>query len=76
MISILTLIALGLFKTLDNMVTPSSVKAYGGYRRLPLPLFGFEVTNCDLKEANSSLLNWSIKSDRIQWGQKNLKRGK
>jgi hypothetical protein len=30
MISILTFTALGLFKTLDSMATPSSVKAYGG----------------------------------------------
>jgi hypothetical protein len=36
------------------MATPSSVKAYGGYRRPPLALFRFEVTICDLKEANSS----------------------
>src|SRR3972149_1780083 len=63
MISILTWIALRLFKTLDNIATPSWVRAYGGYLRLPLPLLRFEVPICDLKEANSSLPNWNMKSE-------------
>jgi hypothetical protein len=61
-ISMFTLMALGLLRTLDNMATPSSVKAYGGYRRPSLPARAFEVTNCDLKKANSLLLNWNMKS--------------
>ena len=49
MISIFTRTARSLCRTVDNMATPCSVKAYGAYRLPPRPLF--EVANCDLKEA-------------------------
>ena len=58
-ISMFILIAFWLFKTLDNIKTPCSVKTYGKYR-LP-PLLSFEVPNWYLKELNSSSVNWNIK---------------
>jgi len=43
--------ALSLFKTLDNIATPCSVKAYGRYLIFS-PLF--KVANCDLEDSASS----------------------
>jgi len=59
MISMLTRTALGLFKTLESMATPCSVKAYGWYRRPPHWL---EVPKWNLKLSNSCFLSWNIKS--------------
>jgi hypothetical protein len=36
------------------MITPRSVKAYGKNR---LPPFPFEITNCDLKDWNLSVVS-------------------
>jgi hypothetical protein len=60
MISIFTWIARSLLRTVDNMATRCSVKAYGVYRLPPRPLF--EVAICDLKRATSSEVNWNMKS--------------
>jgi len=68
MISILTLMALSLFNTLDSINIPCSVKAYGRYLMCS-PLF--KVTICDLKPPPltsahqifaSSIVNWNMKS--------------
>src|SRR5210317_1603256 len=56
-----TAIAFGLFKTLDNMATPCSVKTYGAYRN-PILFEELEVTNWLLQFANSSLVSSNIKS--------------
>src|SRR5580692_1962610 len=58
MIWILTLTALSLFSTLDNINTPCSVKAEGSFL-LPPQL---DVAFCDFKFSNSSFVNWNIKS--------------
>src|SRR6266571_961477 len=60
MISIFAWIARSLLRTVDNMATPCSVKAYGAYRLPPRPLF--EVAICDLKNAPSSEVSWNMKS--------------
>src|SRR5438094_5944544 len=51
MISTLTAIARGLFRTPESIATPCSVKAYGAYRLPPRP---FEITICDLKDSAST----------------------
>jgi len=53
-----TLIASSLLKTLESIATPCSVKTIGRYLTPPQ----LEVTNCDLKLANSSWVNSNIKS--------------
>jgi len=53
-----TFIACLLLKTLESIATPCSVKTIGRYLTPPQ----LEVTNCDLKLANSSLVNSNIKS--------------
>lgn len=49
---IFTLIALLLCKTLDNIATPCSVNTNGSLLVPPR----FDITNCDIKLLNSSLL--------------------
>ena len=51
-----------LFSTLESMATPCSVKAYGAARRDPPQL---EITICDFKVANSSIVSWNMKSAGI-----------
>lgn len=52
--------AIALFRTADNIITPCSVNTKGKYVRPPRPFF--EDANCDLKDSNSSLVNWNINS--------------
>jgi hypothetical protein len=42
------------------MATPCSAKAYGGYRRPPQPVL--DITDRDLKSANSCSVSWNAKS--------------
>ena len=58
---ILIWIAVSLLRTADNIAIPCSIKTYGKYLRPPLFVSFFEVTNCDLKDSNSSLLSWNLK---------------
>ncbi len=58
MILILTSIAVLLFKMLDNIATPISVKTLGLYLEPPQ----LEVTNCDLKFCYSFSVNKNMKS--------------
>jgi len=44
------------------MATPCSVKAYGRDRRPPQ----LEVTDCDLKLANSSRVSWNMRCDAVK----------
>ena len=54
-------IASALRRTLDNIATPCSVKAYGAFRRPPRPTFA--VTICDLKDLVSCAVSRNMKSD-------------
>ena len=66
MMAMFTSIACSLFKTLESIATPCSVNACGRYRRPPCPelevancdlKFGFEITDCDLKDSASSFVS-------------------
>ena len=61
MISMLTRTARRLWRTLDNMATPSCVNAYGRYFRCS-PRPGFKVANCDLKTLASVAVSLNMKS--------------
>jgi hypothetical protein len=58
MISMFTNVARLLLRTLESMATPCSVNAYGRVLRPPQ----IDVTICDFKLANSSLVSWNMKS--------------
>jgi len=53
-----TWMALALFKTLDSISTPCSVKALGKLLLPPLPIF--EVANCDFKHLIQSIFDITI----------------
>ena len=59
--AILTSMAQSLFKTLESMATPCSVKTIGGFLVPPLPI-GFDITDCDIKRLNSCSSNTNMKS--------------
>src|SRR5659263_119377 len=59
MMETFTSIARALFRTLDSMATPCSVKAVGVDRRRPPQL---EVTDCDFKKSASSAVSQNMKS--------------
>ena len=63
---IFMLIALSLFKTLESIETPCSVKANGRYLVPPLC---FEVLKLHLKASHSMVDNGNIKSEEVKWGQ-------
>lgn len=60
MIMMFTATARALRSTLDNIATPSSLKARGLERRPPFPRF--EIANCDIKASASSALSRNAKS--------------
>ena len=59
MISMLTITARLLFRTVDNIATPCSVKTLGSLRVPPQ----LDVPKWNFKFENSSLVSWNIKSE-------------
>ena len=68
MMATLTWIARSLFNTLDNIATPCSVNALGGFR-CPILSPELEVTICDFHSRVSSGVSLNIKSlgKRLAW---------